>query len=130
MPHLLYRPDIDGLRAVAVLAVLGFHAFPQVFPGGFIGVDIFFVISGFVVTTSLLNRQSDEVVEFVLGFLARRAKRLLPASLVVISLGAAALGATAPPNLDSQVATYLNVAMAGVVGNANNWLHPQFHRVY
>ena len=46
LSHPKYRPDIDGLRAVAVLAVIGFHAFPSLVPGGFVGVDIFFVISG------------------------------------------------------------------------------------
>ena len=117
---------MDGLRAVSVIMVVLFHMNPSWCPGGFIGVDLFFVISGFVVTKSLLDRQSDGVVEFVVGFLARRAKRLLPASLIVISLAAPALGATAPHHLNSQVATCLKVAMAGVVGNANNWLYPQF----
>jgi peptidoglycan/LPS O-acetylase OafA/YrhL len=50
-----YRPDIDGLRAVAVLAVVAFHTFPTWAKGGFIGVDVFFVISGFLITTVILG---------------------------------------------------------------------------
>ncbi|TYN38335.1 acyltransferase, partial [Salmonella enterica subsp. enterica serovar Typhimurium] len=51
MEHLKYRPDIDGLRAVAVLSVVIFHYFPSILPGGFVGVDIFFVISGYLITS-------------------------------------------------------------------------------
>ena len=74
-----YRADVDGLRAVAVLAVVAYHLDHDLLPGGFTGVDIFFVISGFVVTGSLLSRPSPTVGDFLAGFYSRRVKRLAPA---------------------------------------------------
>jgi peptidoglycan/LPS O-acetylase OafA/YrhL len=79
-----YRADIDGLRAVAVLAVVIFHAFPELLPGGFVGVDVFFVISGYLITGII--RQSLERGTFSLRtFYARRINRLFPALLVVVT---------------------------------------------
>lgn len=78
-----YRPEIDGLRAVAVIPVILFHAGVTVFSGGFIGVDIFFVISGFLITTILI--QDLEAGRFsILTFYERRARRILPALFAVI----------------------------------------------
>lgn len=80
---LVYRPDIDGLRAVAVLSVVLFHAFPSALPGGFAGVDIFFVISGYLITGILLADLGAG--EFSLArFYARRVRRIFPALVVVL----------------------------------------------
>jgi peptidoglycan/LPS O-acetylase OafA/YrhL len=78
------RPEIQALRAIAVLAVLIFHLLPHRFTGGFIGVDVFFVISGFLIT-SHLSRQMQGTTRFSFAqFYARRIRRLLPASLLVL----------------------------------------------
>lgn len=82
--HPEYRPDIDGLRAVAVLAVVIFHAFPSSLKGGFIGVDIFFVISGFLISTIIYKGLQTGTFSFV-DFYSRRIRRIFPALLVVIS---------------------------------------------
>jgi peptidoglycan/LPS O-acetylase OafA/YrhL len=82
--HADYRRDIDGLRALAVLAVLAFHAFPQVLPGGFVGVDVFFVISGYLISGILfsdLQRGRFTYREFY----ARRMRRIFPALAVVLA---------------------------------------------
>ena len=83
MAHPEYRPDIDGLRAIAVLAVVAFHAFPNKVTGGFTGVDIFFVISGYLISTILFSgiaRGTFSVVDFY----GRRIRRIFPALLVVL----------------------------------------------
>ena len=73
-----YRGDVDGLRAVAVLLVIGFHFFPRYVPGGFIGVDVFFVISGFLITRLIVVGLEDG--SFTLAdFYARRIRRIFPA---------------------------------------------------
>jgi peptidoglycan/LPS O-acetylase OafA/YrhL len=83
MTHLKYRADIDGLRAIAVLIVVGFHAFPEWLPGGYIGVDVFFVISGFLISTILFESLSNH--SFSLSdFYTRRIKRIFPALLLIL----------------------------------------------
>jgi len=79
-----FRPDIEGLRGVAVLMVLVFHAGVSVLPGGFAGVDVFFVISGFLITGLLVREVELSGRVRLLAFYARRAKRLLPAASVVL----------------------------------------------
>lgn len=82
MSRLPYRADIDGLRAIAVLLVIFFHA-GLGFPGGFIGVDVFFVVSGYLITGLILNEQRSDT--FHIGrFYLRRIRRLAPASLVMV----------------------------------------------
>jgi peptidoglycan/LPS O-acetylase OafA/YrhL len=86
-----YRPEIDGLRAVAVLAVVLFHA--GVGGAGFVGVDIFFVISGYLITSLLLDERARTGSIDLLAFYARRARRIFPAATVVVlaTVGASAL---------------------------------------
>lgn len=79
-----YRPDIDGLRALAVILVVAFHAFPEWIPGGFIGVDIFFVISGFLISSILIEGLESNTFSFF-NFYSRRILRIFPALLLVLS---------------------------------------------
>ena len=78
-----YRPDIDGLRAIAVLAVLVFHCFPTLLSGGFVGVDVFFVISGYLIGRSSFDEMADGTYS-ASAYFGRRARRIFPALLVVL----------------------------------------------
>jgi peptidoglycan/LPS O-acetylase OafA/YrhL len=84
MQHLKYRRDIDGLRSLAIIPVVLFHAGFPLFSGGFVGVDVFFVISGYLITSIIFREQA--VDRFSLAeFWARRARRILPAMVAVIA---------------------------------------------
>lgn len=78
-----YRPDIDGLRAIAVLSVVAYHAFPNRINGGFIGVDVFFVISGFLISTIIFDNLDRGTFSFS-EFYARRINRIFPALLLIL----------------------------------------------
>lgn len=78
-----YRPDIDGLRGIAVLSVVAYHAFPMAVSGGYIGVDIFFVISGYLICSIILKGMEQNRFSFV-DFYSRRIRRIFPALIIVL----------------------------------------------
>lgn len=83
-PNIKYRPDIDGLRALAILPVVIYHAFPRYAPGGFVGVDIFFVISGFLISLIIFKGLINNNFSFT-DFYTHRVKRIFPALILVVS---------------------------------------------
>lgn len=93
-----YRPEIDGLRAVAVLAVVFFHAGFAGFSGGYVGVDVFFVISGYLIT-SILQSELEKQRFSIIQFYERRARRILPALTVVLFATSIAAFFLMPPSL-------------------------------
>jgi peptidoglycan/LPS O-acetylase OafA/YrhL len=90
MSNIKYRADIDGLRAIAVFAVVLHHVWPSTISGGFVGVDIFFVISGFLISRIVVGDMQRGTFSFA-GFYQRRARRILPA-LTMVLLGVLAAG--------------------------------------
>lgn len=113
--HPAYRADIDGLRAVAVVAVVVFHFFPSALPGGFAGVDIFFVISGYLITQIIFGGLESGAFS-VASFYARRVRRLFPALILVLA-ASLAFGWTAL--FQSEYAQLGEHAVAGAAFLAN-----------
>lgn len=116
-----YRPEIDGLRAVAVMAVLINHLDPHWLPGGFLGVDIFFVISGYVVTSSLLARRDGSRWQFLRHFYGRRVRRLLPALVVNVAVVSVLFSMLVSP-LDDFFAPVMRTGTAALFGVSNLYL--------
>ena len=84
MQRKIYKPEIDGLRGLAIIAVIINHINKSLLPNGYLGVDIFFVISGYLITISLINIKSCEFIPFFIGFFSRRIKRLIPLLIVFV----------------------------------------------
>ena len=109
---------LDALRAVAVLAVMAFHFFPAVLPGGFIGVDVFFVLSGFLITTLLVRERVRTTRVSLRAFWARRARRLLPALVVVVVTCTALAGV-----LGGDVLVGIRSQVSGALTFSSNWVY-------
>jgi peptidoglycan/LPS O-acetylase OafA/YrhL len=119
-----YRPEIDGLRAIAVLAVITFHFNEDLLPSGFLGVDVFFVISGFVITASLARHQESDWRPFLLGFYARRIKRLIPLLMTCILVTMLVGAFVISPGSDEFKATW-TTGIAALFGVSNITLQAQ-----
>jgi peptidoglycan/LPS O-acetylase OafA/YrhL len=115
-PSRQFRADIEGMRAVAVLGVVLYHAHVGILSGGFVGVDIFFVVSGYLITGLLWRELAADRRISLAGFYGRRARRLLPASMFVIVVTASAARRWMPPLHISSVMKD-GVASALYVGN-------------
>ena len=118
-------PGLDGLRALAVIAVIAFHEQLSAFPGGFLGVNVFFVLSGYLITDLLVaqwNRQGHLTLH---GFWARRARRLLPALGVLLVAVTAATAVIEPAQL-----TALREALLAAVTYSSNWWQALAHHSY
>lgn len=118
-----YRPEIDGLRALAVVAVILNHVNHALLPSGYLGVDIFFVISGFVITASLLSRTHESATDFLLGFYSRRVKRILPALVVFVLVAGGAIAFFAPggPSLRTGLAALFGFSNIYLFREATNY---------
>ena len=115
-----YRPEIDGLRAFAVVAVIINHFNKDILPGGYLGVDIFFVISGYVITSSLFGRPSKDFKDFISGFYERRIKRLVPALSIFVLITSFAICLFNPsPGVS------LRTGLASLFGLSNFYLFKQ-----
>ena len=116
-----YRKDIDGLRAVSILAVICNHFNKQLLPGGYLGVDVFFVISGFVITLSLLKKDFKSSYEFVAVFFEKRIKRILPSLLVYV-----AIMSTLITMVNFSAGVQLKTGLSSILGISNIYLYSRY----
>jgi len=115
-----YRPEIDGLRAIAVISVILFHSGLKSLEGGFLGVDIFFVISGYLITTIIINDLENHSFNFF-DFYTSRARRILPALYFVVLVCIPFAWIWMPPNLMKEFSQSL-VSISLISSNVLFWL--------
>ena len=115
-----YLPALDGVRALAVAAVLAFHWWPDTFGGGFIGVDVFFVLSGYLITAMLLVEQRSRPPIDLRGFWMRRVRRLLPAVWLLVAV------TTVVVVVDGSASARWLVEVSGALTWTSNWLGLHF----
>lgn len=115
-----YRGDIDGLRAISILAVVAFHAGLPCVNGGYVGVDVFFVISGFLITKLLLEEKARTGTIDLAGFWARRVRRILPSLLFVIATSLL-IGMFVLERVSGEVGNLAKAASAALLLNANHY---------
>lgn len=113
-----YRPELDGLRAIAVLAVIANHFSERILPSGYLGVDVFFVISGYVITLSLSATTATTFRSFAAGFFRRRIKRLAPALFVCVLVTAIVICL-----FNARTASFINTGILSLVGASNVYLY-------
>ena len=113
-----YRPEIDGLRAFAVVAVIINHFNKDLLPNGYLGVDIFFVISGYVITLSLANKDNVTLLDFISGFYERRIKRLVPALIAFVLISSLLICL-----FISDTGTLLKTGVSSLFGLSNLYLY-------
>src|ERR1039458_8171076 len=119
------RPGLDGLRALAVIAVVAFHEQLSAFSGGFLGVDVFFVLSGYLITDLLVAHWNRHGHLDLRGFWARRARRLLPALAVLLVAVTAATAVIEPAQMAA-----LRAALLAAVTYSSNWWQALAHHSY
>ncbi len=118
-------PGLDGLRALAVLAVIAFHEQLTAFPGGFLGVDVFFVLSGYLITDLLVAQWNRHGGLRLGSFWARRARRLLPALATMLVVVTAATAVIEPGQLAA-----LRPTLLAAVTYSSNWWQALHHQSY
>ncbi|MEO1393124.1 MAG: acyltransferase family protein [Cyanobacteria bacterium J06634_5] len=112
-----FRPDIEGLRAIAILLVIAYHAHVPGFKGGYIGVDMFFVLSGYLITWLLIHEAEETGTINLVRFYARRARRLLPALLLVLAV-TIGISAVLYAPFEQQALAHTALATAAYLSNA------------
>ena len=116
------RQDIDGLRGIACAAVVVNHIDHRYLEGGFVGVDMFFVISGYVVTLSFISHPSKlSLLQSALAFYARRVRRLLPLSVTVVAATAVATSLVVPADELEPLRVFYDTLLSALIGWTNNF---------